>query len=89
MKIDVETHEIEVLLGMEEYLNKFKPTLLIEVLNEEIGHKLSTMFDNMGYLYFNIDDENNTVRREEKITKSDYWNYLICNEKIAHKLNLI
>ena len=89
MKIDVEGHEIEVLEGMKDFLTSFKPTILIEVLTKEIGHELTKVFENMDYLYFNIDDENNSIRRTETIEKSDFWNYLICNELTAQKLGLI
>jgi FkbM family methyltransferase len=89
IKMDVETHEAEVLKGMGDYLNTFKPTFLIEVLNKDIAEKLNGIFNNMGYLYFNIDDKNNSIRRVDTITKSDYWNFLICNEKIAKELKLI
>ncbi len=36
MKIDVETHEPEVMEGFAEYYLKFKPIILIEVLNDQI-----------------------------------------------------
>lgn len=89
IKLDVETHEVEVLNGMGRYLNEFKPTFIIEVLNAEIAEKLALIFDGMGYLYFNIDDNNNSIQRVEVITKSDHWNFLLCNEKIAKSLGLI
>ncbi|MBK7666505.1 MAG: FkbM family methyltransferase [Sphingobacteriaceae bacterium] len=89
IKMDVETHEAEVLNGMGNYLKEFKPTFLIEVLNKDIAEKLNGIFNNIGYLYFNIDDKNNSIRRVDTITKSDYWNFLICNEKIAKELKLI
>ena len=89
MKIDVETHEPEVLLGMGEYLQLFKPTMIIEVLDNEIADRLNTILENFDYLYFNIDDEKNSIRQVAKIEKSDYWNFLICNKETAKKLNLI
>ena len=59
------------------------------MLNVEIAEKLSIIFDGMDYLYFNIDDKNNSIQRVEVITKSDHWNFLLCNEKIAKNLGLI
>ena len=88
IKIDVETHEPEVLDGMEEFLTLFQPTLLIEILNDEIGQKVQSIIKNIDYLYFNI-DEINIPKRVYQIKKSDYYNYLICKEDIAKKLNLI
>ena len=88
IKIDVETHEPEVLEGMEEFLKLFKPTLLIEVLNDEIGAKIQNIIKDIDYLYFNI-DEVNKPKKVSKIVKSDYYNYLICAPDVAQKLKLI
>lgn len=88
IKIDVETHEPEVLEGMEEYLVRYKPTLLIEILNDEAGAKIQQQLKNIDYLYFNI-DEINLPKRVDKLTKSDFYNFLICSPKTAKELNLI
>ena len=88
IKLDVETHEAEVLEGLGAYLDKFRPTMLIEILNDEIGRKIEDLVSGKGYLYFNIDEDSGSVRKVERITKSDYYNFLICNELIAEKLGL-
>ena len=88
IKIDVETHEPEVLEGMGEYLKKFQPTLLIEILNDEVGNKVQSLIKDINYLFFNI-DEINKPTRVDKISKSNHYNYLICTEKIAVELKLI
>lgn len=89
MKIDVETHEPEVMQGFGKYLDKCRPTILIEILNDEIGSQVEEIVKGKGYLYFNIDDKNNSCRRSENIVKSDYYNYLLCDEKTAAKLKLL
>jgi FkbM family methyltransferase len=88
IKIDVETHEAEVLKGMEEYIDIFKPSFLIEILNDEVGQEVEKYFKNLNYLFFNI-DEIHSPKLVTKIGKSDYFNYLICNKNVAEKLNLI
>jgi FkbM family methyltransferase len=88
IKIDVETHEPEVLEGMEEYLQLFQPTMLIEILNDEIGQRVEALIKNIDYLYFNIDEIHPPIL-VENIHKSDCFNYLICKKEIAQKLNLI
>ena len=88
MKIDVETHEPEVLDGFRSYLNQYRPTMLIEILNDEVGRKVSSAVQGLDYLYFNI-NEKGGIRQVDKITKSDYYNYLLCNSKTALKLGLI
>jgi FkbM family methyltransferase len=88
IKIDVETHEPEVLEGFNKYLSLFKPSLLIEILTDEVGVKVQTLLEGLDYLYFNI-DENGGVRQVEKIVKSDYYNFLICSRIKALELGLI
>ncbi len=88
MKIDVETHEHEVLQGMGKYLELFRPTLLIEILLDDVGANVEKMVNGLGYLYFNI-DEKHGIRKVEHITKSDHFNYLLCNEAKARELGLI
>ena len=68
-------HEPEVIEGFEEYLKKFKPTLLIEILNDEVADKLKYLFRELDYLYFNI-DERKGVKQVAEISKSDYYNFL-------------
>ena len=89
LKIDVETHEPNVLNGYRKYLELHRPDFLIEVLTDDVGDKLFQIFDGLGYYYFNIDDKNGTIRRTNKICKSDYFNYLICTETSAKRLKLI
>lgn len=89
IKIDVETHEPEVLEGMGEYLHKFKPDFLIEIWDKDCAIKLNTLFKDKGYLYFDIDDKNDSVVQKDEITVSSYWNYLICKPETAKKIGLI
>ena len=88
IKLDVETHEPEVLEGMDELLIKFKPTLLIEVLNDEVAARIQALVHNLNYLYFDI-DENAGISQVNEIKKSTGFNYLLCRESVAQKLKLI
>jgi hypothetical protein len=87
IKIDVETHEEEVLQGFEPYLNSMRPTMLIEILNDSIGQRVENMLKGKNYLFFDL-DEIRPPRQVEHITKSSYFNYLICSEAIAKSLKL-
>lgn len=87
MKIDVETHEAEVLKGMGDYLRQMRPVILIEVLNNEVGKKIEEILDGKNYLYFNI-DEKAGLSRAGHITKSKAYNYLICDKETAQRLKL-
>ena len=81
MKIDVELHEPEVLEGMGIYLKKFKPDILIEVLNNNIAFKLNKLFKNLNYYYISIDDKKNILKKINQIKKSPFYNILICKKE--------
>jgi FkbM family methyltransferase len=66
IKIDVETHEAEVLEGFKKHLKEFLPTILIEILNDEVGANVQKIVQDMNYLYFNI-DENKGIRQVENM----------------------
>ncbi len=89
MKIDVETHEYEVLQGMGKYLEMMQPTMLVEILDDEIGKKIQSLLKNCKYIFFDIDEENEHISLTDNIQKSTSFNYLICNRDIALQLNLI
>lgn len=87
VKIDVETHEPEVLQGFIKGLTQFRPALLIEILNEDVGKRVEEIVQNLGYRYFNI-DEKGGIRETANIGKSDYYNYLLCDKNTVNKLGL-
>lgn len=83
IKLDVETHEPQVLEGFGKLLNE-SMVFLIEVLNDELGIKVQQYFPAEKYDYWNIDDRLGKVRKTESIGKSDFYNYFICTpEKSA------
>jgi FkbM family methyltransferase len=89
VKIDVETHEPQVLQGFKEHLSYFKPALIIEILTDEIGERVAKLTESLNYMYFNIDDIKGSVREVNTLTRSDYFNYLLCSRETASGLGLI
>ena len=87
MKIDVETHEPEVIEGMGKYLKNFKPTLLIEILNDDIASQIQTLIADIDYIYFNLNEKGH-IKQVNNLSKSDFHNFLICDKKTALELNL-
>jgi FkbM family methyltransferase len=49
IKIDVDGSEYEVILGSMNTLKRFKPKLIIEIHNQEIGNKILKILKNLGY----------------------------------------
>lgn len=94
IKIDVEMHEPEVLEGFGKYLRYFKPTILIEVLDDNMGKRISHFFEGLDYLYFNINEKkgiqqvDKIIQQVDKIDKGAGFNYLICNKSTAEYLKL-
>lgn len=88
MKIDVETHEPEVLGGFSSHLRLFRPTLLVEILNEEVAQRVAKAVEAIDYLYFSI-DESGGIRQSDQLSASDSRNFLICTRQTALQQGLI
>jgi FkbM family methyltransferase len=88
-KIDVERYEPQVLEGFS-LIWKFKPAILIEILDDEIGSKVEAELIKYGcsYLYFDIDEEHG-LKKMEHIKQSSGFNYLLCTEDVAKQLELL
>ncbi len=87
IKIDVEAYEPEVLKSMKAHLPKFKPTLLIEILNQTIADELTAILAGINYEFYNI-DENKGLIKTDKLEKGILNNYLICTKEIFKKADL-
>jgi len=86
MKIDVETHEPAVMEGFADYFLRFKPILLIEILNDEVAGKLNQYFAQGDFDFYNI-DELTGIKKVSELSKSDYYNFLIVPKEKAHLYN--
>ena len=87
MKIDVESHEPAVLQGFNEGIKHFKPSILIEILSDEVGKTIYETVKDLDYLYFAINEETG-VRRTDSIIRGENFNYLLCNKATAEFLKL-
>jgi FkbM family methyltransferase len=85
VKIDVETHEPEVLEGMIEILRKDKPALIIEILNDEVADKVNRLLSPLHYLFFILDDAKGP-QRTSSIKKNAFKNFLVCSQMDADYL---
>lgn len=76
MKIDVETHEVEVIEGMKDFLEKFKPTILLEIIDDSIGVRLFEIFSKLKYNFFYI-DENKGISSVSDLRQRKDNNYIL------------
>lgn len=86
MKIDVETYEPQVLSGMGRYLRVFKPTILIEILNESVARAVESLITDLGYQYFLIDEMKGYIKRENLSPGRRGNNFLLLNKDKHGKL---
>ncbi|MBI1837997.1 MAG: FkbM family methyltransferase [Flavobacteriia bacterium] len=87
IKIDVEGHEIEVLLSMTAYIEKYKPNIIIEIIGNENAKIIQNIFDAFSYKYIAIDEEN-ISKVVDGLWDNDHHNFLLCNEKTVEKLKI-
>ena len=83
LKIDVEYHEVEVLEGMRNYIENWKPDMLIEIVDTETASKIDEMISGFGYVIYDINDVNKTIERINKVRRSTGLNILICKKESA------
>jgi FkbM family methyltransferase len=57
MKVDVERHEVEVLVGMGELFRSSRPIILLEVLDDTRSPQLNELFHSMDYVFLDIDED--------------------------------
>ena len=88
MKLDIETSEYDVLMGMDEYIRDVD-AFLVEVLNSEQAQKLDRLFDCNDYEYFNIDDTQSTITKFQKITSTPHHNYFIAKKSIVNQFHYL
>lgn len=85
IKLDVERHEVEVLKGMQRYLQQFKPAIILEILEDQLGAKIEALITDCGYEYYHLKAENE-VTQVNTIAKGSDKNYLLCTTKIKEIL---
>ena len=88
MKIDVETHEVEVLQGMDGFLDTMKPALLIEILTSELGRKLDQLLAGKGYNYYAVDEIIGPAK-VNNLHGGRCRNFLICSPEKGRALGLL
>ena len=81
VKIDVETYEPWVLKGMEGYLEKFRPSFLIEILNEHVGTSVYEIVKGLGYKFYRIDEKKGYFPQDNLVPDRRGSNFFLINEK--------
>ncbi|MBL7964280.1 MAG: FkbM family methyltransferase [Flavobacteriales bacterium] len=88
LKIDVETHEPEVLAGFREVLHRDRPSMLIEVLNDEVAARVEALIAGLGYERYNIDEVTWPPERTTTLSRSRHFNFLLCTPEVARSIGI-
>jgi FkbM family methyltransferase len=85
IKIDVERHEPSVIRGMEAFLCERKPSLIIEILTEEVATIAESLLREIGYTFYSINDKLWYIEPVETLSPSGVigQNFLICTSDIV------
>ena len=86
MKIDVEMHEPEVIEGFKLHLEKFKPIIIIEVLEAAVAEKLNSLFDLNEYLIFHLEGYKKVRKVKEFFPKLPFYNFIIFHKSLKNKI---
>ena len=76
IKMDIELHEPEAIEGLGEYLNNYKPIVVIEILRESIAQRLNEIVDVEDYIIFHLEDINKAVRFDKFKAVPKLWNFV-------------
>ena len=92
LKLDVEGTEPEVLMGMGPLLGRHKPSMIVEILNDDTGRRIEALIGDLGYLYFDINDDLRNgprdLKRVERLLAARCLNYLIIQPEMADRVGI-
>ncbi len=86
IKIDVEMHEPEVIEGFKVYLEKFKPIIVIEVLETSVAERLNSLFNLKEYLIFHLEGYKKVKKVKEFFPKLPFYNFIIFHKSLKNKI---
>lgn len=88
LKIDIEGHEPQALAGMGDLLASTKPTILIEVLSDEAGSRISSVLSGLGYETYRIREGRGLEPTKFRPKEKEDRNYLVCQPGVLESHGL-
>ncbi len=91
LKLDIEMHEAEAIEGFGEFLNLFKPIVIIEVLDPQVANKLNHLIDLKEFNLFHLGLNKEVEKIDEfhvypnSLSKGD-WNFLFFHKSLDSKI---
>lgn len=90
LKLDVEGNEASALIGMGAYLDQCRPTIIAEILNDEVGTQVAEVLRDKAYQFFLIKEGEGVFPVSTLSSPPGKFgqNFLLCSGKIALELGL-
>ncbi len=88
IKIDVEGHELNVLNGFKNIIERDRPTMLLELLSRETAAKIASLIGKVDYVFYSIDEKTWPPEQVDRLDRSRYHNVLICLPEVARQIGL-
>jgi FkbM family methyltransferase len=89
VKIDVERHEPAVFRGFRRMLEESRPTVLVEILDAEIGKAVAEQISGLGYVVYELHEQGakSGVFAAASLGQAER-NYLLCQPDTAKQMGL-
>jgi FkbM family methyltransferase len=88
IKIDLEGFEPNILFGAKRVIHKWKPSMIVEILDEPHAAAIEELLINDNYYYFDL-DEKTGPKKIGSLQKSSFHNIFICQASVAKTLGLV
>ncbi len=82
LKIDVEMHEPQVLMGMGTWLKETRPNMLIEILSPNVAAQVSELIEGLGYRIYHVHDEHGPKEVNAITVVPGHWNYFLTTKAL-------
>ncbi|MCJ8291431.1 MAG: FkbM family methyltransferase [Crocinitomicaceae bacterium] len=86
IKMDIEMHEPEAIEGLGEYLLKFKPIVVIEVISEKVAADLNALIDLNEHVIFHLKGANHVQKVNEFSYIPPLWNFIFFHKDQVEKM---
>ena len=80
------SYEPEIIEGFKSHLEKFKPIIIIEVLETKVAEKLNTLFDLSEYLIFHLCGFKQAKQIKRFSAKHPFYNFIIFHKDVEKKV---
>lgn len=91
IKLDIERAEYEVLNRASKYIERDRPIIFLEILDNDLYERFNSLFKPMHYKFIQIDDQNMNSTMHESMLNAEFFgsNWIFFPEEYEKKLLMI